>query len=69
MTRRDIIAGTVGALLGSLALAGAAVALEPSAAKPIRLVGDCGGRIMAAMEESDFPAGCAWIEPIRMESL
>jgi hypothetical protein len=30
-----------------------------------RLIGRCGGRLMAAMEESAFPAGCAWIEPIR----
>lgn len=30
-----------------------------------RLIGRCDGRIMAAMEESAFPAGCDWIEPIR----
>ena len=37
------------------------------AAVPARLIGECDGRIMAAMEESAFPAGCAWIEPIRYQ--
>lgn len=37
-------------------------------AVPARLIGECGGRILAATEESSFPAGCAWIEPIRYES-
>lgn len=32
-------------------------------AVPARLIGDCGGRIMAAEHESAFPAGCAWIVP------
>lgn len=36
-------------------------------AVPARLIGQCGGRILAAMEESAFPAGCNWIEPIRTE--
>lgn len=30
-----------------------------------RLIGRCNGRLMAALEESAFPAGCDWIEPIR----
>lgn len=39
---------------------------RPDAARPARLIGSCGGQIMAAEEESSFPAGCAWIEPIRL---
>lgn len=30
-----------------------------------KLIGRCGDKLMAAMEESAFPDGCAWIEPIR----
>jgi hypothetical protein len=30
-----------------------------------RLIGRCNGRLMAALEESAFPAGCDWVEPIR----
>jgi hypothetical protein len=37
-------------------------AINYPAAKPARLIGYCGGRIMAGMEEDSFPAGCAWIE-------
>ncbi len=33
----------------------------------IRLIGECNGITMAAMEESAFPEGCTWIEPVRME--
>lgn len=33
-----------------------------------RLIGECGGQLYAGLEESSFPAGCAWIEPIRTES-
>ena len=31
------------------------------------LIGMCQGRLMAAQEESAFPASCDWIEPIRYE--
>jgi hypothetical protein len=47
----------------ALGFSGLAPAKEP--AVEARLIGYCGGRIMAAMEESAFPSGCAWIEPIR----
>lgn len=33
-------------------------------AKPVRLIGDCQGRTLGGQEESDFPAGCAWIVPV-----
>lgn len=59
---------------GMLALAATVAALgiasiesRPHAIEA-RLIGECHGRLLAAMEESSFPAGCAWIEPIRMES-
>ncbi len=39
-----------------------------SPAREVRLIGLCDGRLMAALEESSFPAGCEWIEPIRSES-
>lgn len=29
-----------------------------------RLIGLCDGRPMLAVEESQFPMGCSWIEPI-----
>ena len=52
---------------------GAAIArhFERNAEAPAveaRLIGRCGGRLMAGLEESSFPAGCEWIEPIRTES-
>lgn len=37
-------------------------------AAEVRLIGKCGNRYYAATEESSFPAGCAWIEPIKEES-
>lgn len=39
----------------------------PYHAREIRLIGECGGKFYGAMEESDFPDGCAWIEPIRYD--
>lgn len=33
----------------------------------IRLIGECGGKFYGAQEESDFPEGCAWIEPVRVD--
>lgn len=41
-------------------------AAEPAASE-VRLIGECNGRLLAAMEESSFPAGCEWIEPIRFD--
>lgn len=37
-------------------------------ASEIRLIGECDGKFYGAMAESDFPAGCAWIEPIRFDA-
>lgn len=37
-------------------------------ATPIRLIGECNGQLMGAMEESAFPEGCAWTEPVRWEA-
>ena len=34
-------------------------------AAPARLIGRCNGQLYAGNSESSFPAGCAWIEPIR----
>lgn len=39
----------------------------PYHAREIRLIGECNGKFYGAMEESDFPDGCAWIEPIRYD--
>lgn len=56
-------------IAGALSTAGAALAVEAINGRPaveVRLVGRCDGRLMAAMEEDNFPAtGCDWIEPIR----
>jgi len=38
---------------------------QEAPATEARLIGRCDGRIMAAMQEDQFPAGCDWIEPIR----
>lgn len=75
------VALAVTAVLGFVALLGGAAALDHAnglsvseslgiapRAREVRLIGDCNGRIMAALEEDQFPAGCRWIEPIRMES-
>lgn len=43
----------------------AGILLADSSAREARLIGRCDGVLMAGMEESDFPAGCAWIDPIR----
>lgn len=39
--------------------------VEGEAARPARLLGQCKGVMLAAMQEDDFPKGCDWIEPIR----
>lgn len=36
-------------------------------AHEIRLIGECNGQFYGGQEESDFPDGCAWIEPIRID--
>jgi hypothetical protein len=36
-------------------------------ATEIRLIGECDGKFYGAMEEDEFPAGYAWIEPIRFD--
>ncbi len=36
-------------------------------AHEIRLIGECNGLYYGGQEESDFPDGCAWIEPIRFD--
>lgn len=41
---------------------------QPSLATPARLIGECNGQLFAAMEEDQFPSGCAWIEPIHYQS-
>lgn len=54
--------------LAALALIGGPVA--PPTERPAyeaRLIGLCGGRVMAGLEESAFPSGCQWIEPINYE--
>lgn len=56
------------AALGALLVAALIGEARSREARPVQLLGQCGGVIMAAMEESDFPAGCAWIEPINYYS-
>lgn len=36
-------------------------------AHEIRLIGECNGLYYGGVEESDFPDGCEWIEPIRID--
>lgn len=51
------------ALLASCAV----MAWTITRAQEVRLIGECGGRYFAAMEEDMFPKGCEWIEPIRVD--
>lgn len=50
-----------------LCLISAVLSLPGSKAREIRLIGECDGKFYGAMEEDQFPAGCAWIEPIRFD--
>lgn len=61
-----LLAGAALALPIGLGL-GAEVGLRSAAAQaaPVRLVGLCSGRLLGALEEDAFPAGCSWIEPVR----
>ena len=54
----------IGILLGyTLARAPGSRAIE------VRLIGHCDGKLLAAMEEDNFPAsGCSWIEPINFHA-
>lgn len=36
-------------------------------AQPVRLIGMCQGQLLAALEESQFPADCDWIEAINFK--
>lgn len=36
-------------------------------AHEIRLIGECNGQFYGGMEEDEFPDGCTWIEPIRID--
>lgn len=58
-----------GEVLALAIIAAMVVALvtAPEPAREIRLIGECDGKFYGAMEESDFPDGCAWIEPIRYD--
>lgn len=58
--------GQAFALLIIIALISALIA-GPTPAREIRLIGECDGKFYGAMEEDQFPAGCAWIEPIRFD--
>lgn len=54
--------------LAALAMIGGPVAVPTERpAYEARLIGLCGGRIMAGLEESAFPSDCQWIERIRYE--
>lgn len=59
------------AFAGSLiiyALAAALTFTQAQQAHEIRLIGECDGKFYGAMEEDQFPTGCAWIEPIRFDT-
>lgn len=56
------------AVAGAIAVAGvASVSQAERRATPAAFIGDCGGRIMAGAKRDSFPAGCAWVEPIRLD--
>lgn len=62
MTKAEIITFAIAA---GLALS---FVLSPTKAHEIRLIGECDGKFYGAMEEDQFPTGCAWIEPIRFDT-
>lgn len=65
---RAALSGALCALLGAALGLGLALAKgEGEGARPARLLGSCSGRVLAGLEESDFPAKCEWIEPIRYD--
>lgn len=64
--RPTIFFPLVGGLIGGLACF-FGIWVTTQHAQPVRLIGECGGRFYAAMEESAFPSGCEWIEPIRVD--
>jgi len=49
----------------SQSLASVGIGRAEAPAREARLIGRCGDKLLAGLEESSFPAGCAWIEPIR----
>lgn len=61
------IAGAA-ALAAVVPIANYVAAPAPSTVIEARLIGHCNGRIYAGQEESSFPAGCDWIEPIRYDN-
>lgn len=50
-----------------MALICAIMAMPAPRVREIRLIGECNGKYYGAWGESDFPAGCAWIEPIQFD--
>lgn len=66
MTRGNWAAAVFVACLYGL-LVSQIVKLVGYEATEIRLIGECDGKFYGAMEEDQFPAGCAWIEPIRFD--
>lgn len=71
--RRDALRGLAITVPAMVAAVGALVAVAAYSANEApaieaRLIGQCNGKLMAAKEESSFPAGCAWIEPIRYQA-
>ena len=56
------------AICGVAGMAAIGVNGDRDKARPARLIGLCEGIFLTAMEESDFPAGCLWIEPIRVDT-
>lgn len=66
MKRTIITLAILGLVASNVATVAALVdARSPTAARPAALVGVCGGQLMAAMNEDDFPAPCQWIERIK----
>lgn len=52
--------GIVGALILS-------ILYLPKPAHKIRLIGQCAGEFYGGIEEDQFPDGCAWVEPVRLD--
>lgn len=67
MTKGELFALALVVCLMSACLSLFTPAEHAPSAVEIRLIGECDGKFYGAMEESDFPDGCAWIEPIRYD--
>jgi hypothetical protein len=50
-----------------LVITAVAFNLHLDGAKEVRLLAKCNDRILSAYHEDEFPEGCTWVEPIKVD--